>query len=178
VGRAHPDLVSRLATGELDPAAGSAFVPGCGLGHDAAALAEAGWRVTAVDFAAGIDVIVRRRLEPLGGRFVTTDALAFDSPEPFDLVFDHTFFCAIDPSRWQEYGSMMRRLLRPGGTLAVIVFPTEKPPETGGPPWGMSADDVRGVLGPDFETVADEPVQNPVPRRGWPERWLALTRLR
>ncbi len=172
VGDPHPELMARLEAGKLGEP-GTALVPGCGLGHDAVALAQAGWMVTAVDFAAELADIVPDRLAPFGGAFLDADALDLDI-EPVDLIFDHTFFCAIHPTRRPDHGAMVRRLLRQGGTLASIVFPRGEPID--GPPWGMEPRHVLAVLGEGFTIVADEPVDHPVLRRHSREGWLEVRR--
>ncbi len=165
LGAAHPELIHRLP--ELgDP--GRAFVGGAGRAHDALALARNGWQVVATDWArdaAGAsDELVR-----LGSSYVVTDSLGFGGGR-FDLIFEHTFFCAIDPVQRPDYGTMADRLLAPGGHLAAVVFPVGKHEGTGGPPWGISTAMLGATLGPRFELLTDEPVT----RRGhsgWNERW-------
>ena len=93
LGRAHPELETRLA---LDPSlglgtVGTALVPGAGTGHDAAALAQAGWHVTAIDIAPAVESALLRRLQADHSSVVIGDSLALDVNDPFDLVFDHTF---------------------------------------------------------------------------------------
>ena len=172
VGFPHPELVARLEKGWPDK--GRALVPGCGLGHDARARAEAGWHVIAVDFAPDLEDMVAERLRPFGGEFMRADALKLELDEPVDLIFDHTFYCAIDPSRRPEHGQMVERLLRPGGTYAAIVTPKGEPVE--GPPWGMKPAHITENLAFDFEVVADEPTSHAVPRRAGREGWFELLR--
>lgn len=167
LGRPHPELAARLAA---DPSLGretttDAFVPGCGTGHDARALAQAGWDVTAVDFA-DIDVEL-----PPPSHFVQADALEWS--EPADVWFDHTFFCAIPPDRRTDWGEAARRVIRPGGTLALIVFPFGKTIEEG-PPWPISARMAAGHLGPDFVLDAETPAQSA--NRPWHTRWAVFRR--
>jgi len=177
LGGAHPDLVRRLGAGELGPRDGSrsVLVPGCGHGHDALALAGAGLVVTAVDIVHDLRDHLEEKLAALGGSFAVADALALEGMQ-FDLVFDHTFFCAIDPSRRADWGAMIRRVLRPGGALAALVYPFSKPIEAGGPPWGVSRDAIEAAVGAGFESVADEEVVEKG-HQTWPERWLVMRRV-
>jgi methyl halide transferase len=176
LGGPHPELLARIASGAMKPPApgARACVPGCGRGWDAVALAEAGWSVTAVDL---VDTLAERLvpvLSGLGGRFVAGDALAFEDA-PFELLFDHTFFCALDPSQRPHWGEMATRLLAPGGRIAALVFPVGKPPEDGGPPFGMSAEALMGALGPGWQLTEDVPVSHPA-GRAWDERWAGAVR--
>ncbi len=178
LGKSHPDLVQRLTE---DPslsqgALGTAYVPGCGTGHDAAALAAAGWNVTAIDFAAAVEPELRRRLEPFGADVHIGDALAFRAATGFDLILDHTFFCAIDPGERPEFGAMVDQLLADDGTFISIVYPLDKPTEDGGPPWGIDSVTISRALGPKFE-LAFEGSRATVPGRKWPHAWLEWRRI-
>lgn len=178
LGGPHPDLVARLGEDRylgLGNNARRALVPGCGLGHDAEALAQAGWEVTAVDFAAELEPLVRGRFGPLGCRFFAEDALTFSDDEPYDLLFDHTFFCAVHPEDRPKFGDLAARLVKPGGRVCSIVFPAGKQTEAGGPPWGMVTEDLASVLGPDFDRVEDSPVTY-CGHPSWEERWASFAR--
>ena len=122
------------------------LVLGCGNGHDAAYFASQGHVVTAVDFSA--EAIANARatyghLENL--TFVQADV--FDLPESwngrFDLIFEHTCYCAISPDRRSELVRQWRRLLHDQGHLLAIFFVMEK---RQGPPFGGSEWEVRERL--------------------------------
>lgn len=177
LGRPHPELVDRLSG---DPTLGTgsvgrAFVPGAGTGHDAAALAAAGWQVTAMDIAPAVEPVLARRLSAFDASVAIGDALSFAPDDPFDLVFDHTFFCALDPERRPDFGTMVDRVLGDRGDLVSIVFPLHKAPETGGPPWGFDAADVRATLPPAFDRI-ELAAEARVPGRNWPHRWARWSR--
>ncbi len=174
VGGPHPELAWRIGAG-LIPAQGRALVPGCGFGHDALALARHGLEVVALDMVEALREEVGPALAELGGRFVCGDALAFDE-NGFDLVFDHTFFCAIEPELRPAYGAMVRRALRHGGQVQSLVFPADKPADQGGPPFRMSAQDLGDVLGPDFRMLSEGLAEHRVERRDWQERWAIWVR--
>lgn len=177
LGRAHPELETRLA---LDPAlgtgsVGSVLVPGAGTGHDAAALAQAGWRVTAVDIAPAVEAPLLRRLVADHASVVIADSLELDAEEPFDLVFDHTFFCAIDPEARPRFGAMASRVLACSGSVISIVFPIGRPVSEGGPPWGIGVGDMASALGPSF-VLAEEGGAARIPGRRWTHEWTRWVR--
>lgn len=164
LGRAHPLLTEALSEdatlglGRVD----RAYVPGCGRGWDAAALENAGWETVAVDLSEQAIADAQSRTSATQG-----DALTW--PEVgFDLIFDHTFFCAIDPARRSEFGAMVDRMLSPDGQLVSIVFPIGRPPEEGGPPFAMDPEDVDVVLGDGFTRVATG--ERATIGRPWPHR--------
>ena len=171
LGRPHPELVRRLS---IDPSLGTGtvkrvLVPGAGSGQDAGALARAGWAVTAADLAPAVEQKLGAAIEPYGGTVTIGDALALEEDEPFDLVFDHTFFCAIDPDLRPEFGTLCRRVLAPGGAVISIVFPIGNP-SGGGPPWGFDVEMLEGALGDGFEMAeVSEPFTTK--RRRSPHVW-------
>ena len=174
LGRAHPELVNRLPN--LKRAGnGRAFVPGCGRGHDALALARSGWMVTALDFAERLRDELVRRMENVGSTAVIGDAFEFGGG-PFELVFDHTFFCAIEPDRRLEFGDLIQRVTERGSSLMSVVFPIGKPAHEPSPPWGIATDDMTEAIGDGWELVVDEEAINP-PERAWEARWAEWRRI-
>lgn len=172
-GQAHPELQRRIDLGELDPeGAGRALVPGCGRGHDAAALARAGWQVTALDVVDALLPDNREQIESAGGRVVIADALSFGEGQPaaFELFFEHTFLCAIHPSERTQWATLVRRSLVPDGRLAHVIFPADKPANQGGPPHGTPPDAVRELLGEALAEVLVEPAKKRA-RDTWEEFW-------
>jgi len=170
LGQAHNELVTRL---EDDPTlgltgVGTVLVPGCGSGYDAATLADYGWDVTALDFAASAQLLVEQKLDGRG-RFVLADLFEYRAEEPFDLVLDHTCFCAIPPQRRADFGKVMHGVIRPGGLFISIVFPDGKPMEHGGPPHGMTVHDLTRSLGDTFQLLRDEEAD--CNGRRWNNRW-------
>ena len=120
---------------------------------------------------------VAPHLERLGGRFLVADALQLDSEEPFDLIWDHTFFCAIQPAERAVWGQKAGELVKPGGQYAGIVFPVGKSEEAGGPPFGMDCDALLATLGSFFNAREAEPVTRPLKRRTWREFWLRAEKI-
>ena len=175
LGRPHPETVARLAE---DPALGTGrlgrvLVPGCGLGHDARALGEAGWEVTALDFAASLRARLEGQLGPRGS-FVCADAFTYVPDNRFDLVFDHTFFCAIPPERRAELGETMSEWVAPNGWLISLVFPIGRDECLAGPPHAMEVSDLAGALGDRFVPFSDQPAAKD--GRSWPTRWATFRR--
>jgi SAM-dependent methyltransferase len=177
MGRAHPELARRLADHRLAASASASarrvLVPGCGRGHDALALARAGFAVTAVDIVAQLESSVGSALAAHGGRFVVSDALSLS--EPHELLFEHTFFCALPPTLRPRYGEMAARCVAPGGTLHAVVFPLDKTPRDQGPPFQMTTGDLSSALGDAFELQEDAAIE-PISDRPWGARWVCFQR--
>jgi SAM-dependent methyltransferase len=122
-------------------------VPGCGFGHDAAALAERGFQVTAFDFApraiegarARYGEVVQWRLDDW---FATAEG-------PFDAVFDHTCFVAMEPHRREAYLARTADLLTPGGLwLAAFFHQVTREP---GPPFAIAQDALKAMATAHFD---------------------------
>jgi SAM-dependent methyltransferase len=145
------------------------FVPGCGSGHDAIYLAGKGFDVVAVDFSAEA---IRRasgaaRSAGASVRFLERDLFTL-SPEfdgAFDAIVEYVTYCAVEPARRGALAALYASLLAPGGTLAALFFPVEE--REGGPPFGVSLDEVRALFEPAFAPVSwgEHPATIP-PRRG------------
>lgn len=128
-------------------------VIGAGSAEDAAYLAELGHFVTAIDFSA--EAIQRARskfshLEKL--KFVQCDA--FHLPQSmygqFDMIFEHTFYCAVEPSKRSALVKQWSRLLSPKGFLLGIFFVMDKPQ---GPPYGGTEWELKKRLDPSFHSL-------------------------
>ena len=174
LGRAHPELMVRLAAGLRPTGERRAFVPGCGRGHDAVAIGRAGWAVTALDYAEPLRSELEDRMARVGGESIIGDAFLFNGG-PFDLVFDHTFFCAIDPARRPEFAALLDRVTEPGSRLASVVFPIGRSHDQPSPPWGVETVDLTVALGEGWELIVDEPAINAAGRQ-WEARWAEWVR--
>jgi SAM-dependent methyltransferase len=135
----HPGIFSGRTT----------VVPGCGTGHDVRWLAAQGAEATGLDIAP-LAVTRARELDPTGqADYQVADFLDPDGPLPdtFDQLWEHTCFCALDPSLRPAYLRAAHRYLRPGGTLVGVFFinPEMDEGETG-PPFGIGADDLEAAL--------------------------------
>src|SRR5437762_7390807 len=109
-GEPSPGLVDFLAA-HPELRRGTVCVPGCGTGHDVRAWAKAGFDTFGYDLApSAIRLAVERtQAAGLAARFEQVDFLAGEPPVPFDWVFEHTLFCAIQPSQRDDYvGAVLR----------------------------------------------------------------------
>lgn len=129
------------------------FVPGCGRGYDAVALANTGVQVLGFDIANdAIESAKRKITSGLALDFEQGDI--FTLPEKlvdhFDMVWEHTCFCAIEPSQRAAYVKQMWHALKPNGVLLGVFF-TNPDVESGeGPPYKTARDEVREIFGSHF----------------------------
>ena len=150
---------------------GRALVPGCGAGYDVFTLASDEREVVGLDIAPTaaerFEALRRERgIAAERATIVSADFFAFDA-EPFDLIFDYTFLCALDPSVRPTWAKRVDALLADGGELVTLIFPAVAEPPLGqGPPFPLHPADVRGLLEPiGFEAIELAPVTRSHPGR-------------
>ncbi|MEO7724114.1 MAG: methyltransferase domain-containing protein [Chthoniobacterales bacterium] len=148
-GAPHPALIDHVA--ENGPLKGEIFVPGCGSGQDVRALVTADNHVVGVDLAPF--AIKKTRARPPLAREEYLLANLFDLPPEmdgrFDWVFEHTCFCAIDPTLRRQYVSTIVRLLQPKGRMLAIFFLNPDHDEDG-PPYRVSTGELEDFFGEAF----------------------------
>ncbi len=148
-GKPHPALLDFLA--EHGPLSGAIFVPGCGSGHDVRALSTPENHVLGVDLAP-LAIEKARSFPKLGNeeyQLADLFALPEDLHARFDVIFEHTCFCAIDPKRRQDYVDAIVGLMKPSALLLAVFF--LNPDNDGeGPPFPVSREELNERFGADY----------------------------
>lgn len=149
---------------------GNVCILGCGRGYDAIMFAKKGFDVTAVDFAPSAIKAVKN-LAKKSDVVVNTiqDDIFSMTPKhsnAYDYVIEQTCFCAINPSRRNEYEKLVKGLLNKGGKLIGLWFPLNKPVEEEGPPWGTSVAEVKSIFNAGWVVEKEEfPALSVAPRK-------------
>lgn len=152
------------------PKRGRALVPGGGRGHDAIALARLGLETHLVDFAPSALIATQEAAAKAKVTVLTYRRDFFELPAlgalqaSFDLLLEYTFFCAIDPTLRPQYVDAAAKLLKPGGYLVGLFFPTST--EQAGPPFLVTQKEVEELFAPHFELVFETPKASVKPRAG------------
>lgn len=127
------------------------LVLGCGEGHDAALFAEAGHVVTAVDFSAEGIKRGQEKYKHLSNLHFFQENI-FNLPQEwnhsFDLVVEHTCFCAIPPNQRKNLVKIWRRMLHEEGQIMAVFFSMLK---RAGPPYGSSEAELRALMIKEFQ---------------------------
>ena len=150
-GAPSPGLVEFLhAHPELPK--GSVAVPGCGTGHDLLAWARAGFNALGYDLAPSAVQLASRRIldSRLSAGVVELDFLKDEPPQRFDFLWEHTLFCAIQPTQRESYAEAAMRWLRPGGTYLAVNYIVCGPE---GPPWPVTPRELWQRFTPGFELI-------------------------
>jgi 2-polyprenyl-3-methyl-5-hydroxy-6-metoxy-1,4-benzoquinol methylase len=104
---------------------GSALDLGCGTGTASIALAQAGWRVTGVDFASRAIALARRKAARAGVKvdWKIQDVLHLRGISgPFDLVLDIGCFHGLSTVECVDYLHNLEPLLAPAGIWLMYGF--------------------------------------------------------
>jgi len=153
-GEASPGLVDFLAA-HPELARGTVCVPGCGSGHDVRAWATAGFDAHGFDLAPSAIRLCREKTSGTGlknAHYNLGNFLDDKPPQQFDWLFEHTLFCAIDPGRRDDYARAASRWLKPNGQLLAVHYLI---PDTEGPPFGTTREEVIQRFSPTFELKED-----------------------
>ena len=173
-GEPSPGLIDFLAAHrELKGA--TVCVPGCGTGHDVRAWAAAGFDAHGFDIAPSAIRLSREKTAAAGQKnahYALADFLADTPPQPFDSVFEHTLFCAIDPEQRDDYVHAVLRWLKPSGQFLAVHYLI---PDTEGPPFGTTREEIIERFSPHF-ALRQEWVPRSYPNRTGLERMFWWTR--
>jgi SAM-dependent methyltransferase len=148
-GDPSPGLVDFLSShGELPR--GTALVPGCGTGHDVRAWARAGFAATGLDLAPSAIRLAQERTAAarLSAQFILGSFLDEPPKQQFDWIFEHTLYCAIDPTCRDDYVRAVLRWLKPNGQFLAVHYMIR---DSDGPPFGCTQPELMERFSPHFQ---------------------------
>lgn len=164
------------------PKEGTVLIPGCGNGHEALYFSSKRYEVSAVDWSATAtnELRLQARRKNLAVEVLQSDF--FFIPESwrltFDVVVEHTFFCAIDPEDRARYVNQILELLKPGGHFIGTFFITQKIDQISvfsdstEPPFWSTTEEIHQLFSPHFEILRLE--VSPHTEKRWEGlQWLA-----
>lgn len=151
------------------------LIPGAGRAYEAEYLHRLGFRnVVVADLAPEPLAALAARVPGFPKENLwQADFFALPPTEPFDLLIEQTFFCALDPSLRLAYARQGAALLRPGGKLVGLLFDTEFP-NAAEPPFGGSRAEYRAYFAPYFQFIHFETAYNSLPARTGRELFICL----
>ena len=113
LGQVSPPLKAYID--QLDDKNSSILIPGCGNCYEAEYLIQKGFSsITLIDLSPTLMEQLRERFRNnVGVKIITGDF--FNHSGKYDLIFEQTFFCAINPALRKQYVSKMAELLNQSG---------------------------------------------------------------
>jgi len=154
---------------------GRVLVPGCGSGYEVKAFHQAGYEVTAIEFAGSAVERARSLFPELGDRIIHANFFKHDfGSQCFDLVYERGFLCSLPMTRWAEYAARMSGLINPGGRLAGLFLYGEEPEP---PPFPLTTERAEKLFGATFKLLHSEASTAPtVPVYQGMEHWQEWAR--
>lgn len=153
------------------------LIPGAGRAYEAEYLHHLGFRhVVVADLAPEPLAELAARVPDFPTEHLwLADFFALAPAEPFNLLIEQTFFCAIAPSQRPAYARQCAALLPPGGKLVGLLFDTEFAGASE-PPFGGTRDEYAAYFAPYFEFIHFAPAYNSLAPRAGRELFICLQR--
>ena len=138
----------------------SICILGAGNGWDAFNFAKRGHMVTAIDFAESAVINMQTTAYHNGIKMDILHMDIFDLSDVytnhFDVVMEYTCFCAIDQEKRRDYLKMAHYILKPQGEFVGVLFPTDKDPSEGGPPFAVQLEPTLQLFSEFFSLIVKE----------------------
>jgi len=124
------------------------LVPGFGTAPESLEAAKLGALVTGIDIAPTAVAFQQARFAEAGldGTFTLGDIATWRPSEPFDLIYEQTCLCAIEPAERTAYEALAAASLKPGGRLHALFMQNSVRP--GGPPFHCDLAEMRALFHP------------------------------
>lgn len=149
------------------------LIPGCGNGHEAALLAQAGWDVTAIDFSPAAVASAQATIGAWGKHVIEADFFQYAPAAPLELIYERAFFCALPPRMREQIVARWAALL-PMGAMLAGYFYFEESDEAGkkGPPFSIRKAEFLGLMAARFELMSEKAVDDSLPVFQGRENWI------
>ena len=153
----------------------SILIPGCGNSYEAEYLLQNGFtNITLIDIASLLTAALEKKFNNyLNKELTIITGDFFELSNQYDLIFEQTFFCALDPSLRKSYVKKMYELLKPGGILVGVLFNRSF---EGGPPFGGTQKEYEELFKEKFEIIKLEPCYNSIEPRAGSEVFINVKR--
>lgn len=143
------------------------LVPGSGNGYEVEYLWRNGFKnVFAADYAEHPLINLKKRIPDFPDKHLIRSDF-FEIDQSFNIILEHTFFCALNPSLRSLYADKMDVLLKPKGILAGLLF--NFPLTSSGPPFGGSISEYEGLFKSKFHLHKLESAYNSLQERAGKE---------
>lgn len=137
------------------------LIPGCGNAYEASFLLDNGFtNITIIDIAKDLVHKLKQQFKNTSINVVEQDFFALT--ESFDIIIEQTFFCALPPTKRQEYVYKMHQLLKPNGKLIGLLFNRQFEKN---PPFGGSQQEYEALFKDAFYLQKIMPCENSIKPR-------------
>lgn len=148
------------------------LIPGAGNGYEAEYLYSQGFKnVSVADISAHALQSFQERCPSFPSENMLNKDF-FEIKNEYDLIVEQTFFCALLPSRRNEYAKKMKELLGSKGKLVGVLFDRTF---DAGPPFGGNKKEYLEIFETYFENILMAPCQNSIKSRMGTELWIEIS---
>lgn len=148
------------------------LIPGCGNGYEAEYLIKNGFKNTfVIDIAEDAIASLKKRFPDFPEENIFIGDF-FKLENSFDLIFEQTFFCALNPSLRPAYAKKMHELLNADGKLVGLLFDIPLYPDH--PPFGGSREEYISYFETFFAFEHFETATNSIKPRAASELFIEL----
>jgi SAM-dependent methyltransferase len=158
---------------------GRVAVLGSGTGQDALLFARYGFEVVAVDFSPTAVAATQKLFQDAGVLNRTAWVMErnifdlHDCAEQFDYVLENTCFCAIHPSRRNQYAFVARDLLKPNGKVIALFWTLDR--KGSGPPYPVNSNEIFDCFKQSFSFDIVHIPPDSVPERSGKELFVLMS---
>ncbi len=154
------------------------LIPGCGLGYEAAFLAQSGWEVTAIDFSPAAVASAQAVIGEWDRHVIEADFFQYQPTLPLELIYERAFLCALPHVMRAQIVQRWASLLPEDGLLLGFFYVDDAPERSlKGPPFSISSRELYELISPYFELQEDAEVTDSLPVFVGKERWQVWRRL-
>lgn len=149
------------------------LIPGAGNAHEAQYLHDEGFtNVHVLDFA----TIPLNRVKEECPNWSSVHFISgnfFEHTGQYDIIFEQTFFCALNPDLRTQYVDKMHALLKPTGKLVGLLFNDALLNDN--PPFGGTKEEYLTLFSEKFIINKMEKAYNSIPPRSNREVFISLS---
>ena len=162
--RGEPSPALALGLAEIPAPPARVLIPACGRGYEIAEVARRGYDVTGVGFSPSAVTDLTRPLDTrqIGACVVAHDLFDWETDEPFDVIYEQTALCALEPAKWPDYTERLYRWIQRGGILIGSFMQTHR---EGRPTWHCSLTTVESLFPEtrwEWPTRRDQTISHPI----------------
>ena len=148
------------------------LIPGCGNTYEATYLLQQGFLdITVIDIAPTLVAGLKIKFAPSPNIQIILGDF-FEHKGTYDLIFEQTFFCALNPLLREDYVAKMYELLATNGKLVGVLFNREF--EQQGPPFGGNKQQYKPLFEKNFYFKTFEHCYNSFVKRADTELFINL----
>lgn len=148
------------------------LIPGAGNAYEAEYLHRLGFtEVYVLDISEIAFRNIRERIPSFPPEHLLLEDF-FSHRGQYDLILEQTFFCALNPALRKSYVSKMGELLKPGGTLAGVLFDDTLNHDK--PPFGGTRQEYETLFFPAFTAKVFASCYNSIKPRAGRELFMIL----